>query len=52
MVKKIRKKEFRDKMRGKIYINKIDLDRKINEWEEGYFTEVETGLDIPFWMKK
>ena len=34
VVKKIRKKESRDKMRGKIYIHKIDLDRKINEWEE------------------
>lgn len=51
-IKKIRKKESKDKKRGKIYINKIDLNRKINGWENGYFTDFETGLDLPFWMKE
>lgn len=37
-IKKIKKKKYCKKLHGEFYLCKVSLDKKVNDWFEGYVT--------------
>lgn len=50
MAAELKKRKRADGKKGKIYLKKIKTNK--GEWEEGFFTDTRTELDLPYWMMK